>query len=87
VIIEVLSPSTANYDRSRKLRYYRKIPSLQEYLLINTDQILVEVYQRQTADMWVYCDYGSDENFHIPSLEFDCSVNEIYENIILENSF
>ena len=37
--------------------------------------------------MWVYCDYGSDENFHITSLEFDCSVNEIYENIILENSF
>lgn len=87
VIIEVLSPSTANYDRSRKLRYYRQIPSLQEYLLINTDQILVEVYQRQTADIWVYCDYGSDEIFHIPSLEFDCSVDAIYENIALENSF
>jgi Uma2 family endonuclease len=84
VIIEVLSPSTANYDRSRKLRYYRKIPSLQEYLLINTDQILVEVYQRQTANLWVYCDYGSDEIFHIPSLEFECFVNEIYGNINLE---
>jgi Uma2 family endonuclease len=84
VIVEVLSSGTANYDRSRKLRYHRQIPSLREYLLINTDQILVEVYQRQTDDIWVYCDHDRDKIFHLPSLEFEFSVDEIYENIVLE---
>jgi Uma2 family endonuclease len=84
IIIEVLSPGTANYDRSQKLRYYRQIASLQQYLLINTDQMLVESYQRQTAAMWGYCDHSSENNLYIPSLEFEIAVSSIYENVTLE---
>lgn len=84
VIIEVLSPGTATHDRSRKLRYYRQIASLQEYLLINTDQILVESYQRQTTEMWGYRDYGAEANLYIPSLAFEMPVSSIYENVTLE---
>jgi Uma2 family endonuclease len=35
VIVEVLSPSTASYDRGDKFKYYRQIPSLQEYVLVD----------------------------------------------------
>lgn len=69
------------------MRYYRQISSLQEYLLINTDQILVESYQQQTPDIWVYRDYDADDTLLIPSLEFDCPISIIYENITLEPEF
>lgn len=84
VIIEVLSPSTSNYDRSQKLKYYRQIPSLQEYILVDTKQISAEMYQRQSGGMWGYSAHEEGETFTIPSIEFECAVADIYENVILE---
>lgn len=85
VIVEVLSPSTTSYDRNRKLKLYRQFPSLQEYILIDTREISVELYQRQSGKMWGYSDYGIDETFWIPSIEFECSVAMLYENAIFES--
>lgn len=84
-IIEVLSPSTANYDRSRKLKLYRQIPTLQEYLLLDSQRVNVELYQRQEGKMWGYSDYGSNEFLMIPSIEFTCAVNDIYEDISFDS--
>ncbi|WP_160148344.1 Uma2 family endonuclease [[Leptolyngbya] sp. PCC 7376] len=86
VIIEVLSPSTGKYDTTDKLKYYRQIPSLQEYLLIASDKILVELYQRQpdTEKFWLYSSYGEGETFMVPSIEFECSVDTLYENVTIE---
>ncbi|MEB3226133.1 MAG: Uma2 family endonuclease [Synechococcus sp.] len=86
VIVEVLSPSTANYDQSRKLKLYRQIPSLQEYILIDSQQISVALYQRQSERMWGYSDYGPEESFLLPSIEFECAVADLYANAILETS-
>ena len=44
VLVEVLSPSTADYDRGGKFTHYRRLPSLQEYVLISQDRPLVEHY-------------------------------------------
>src|SRR5215204_4519351 len=41
VLIEILSPSTKNYDRGEKFRLYRDIPSLREYILLDTEAILI----------------------------------------------
>lgn len=86
VIVEVLSPSNFGYDKNRKLKLYRQIPSLQEYILIDSQQVSVEMYQRQSEKMWGYSDYGVSETFLIPSIEFECSVARLYENAILDNS-
>ena len=50
LLVEVLSESTANYDRSNKLYYYSELPSLREYLLIEQDAWKVETRYRGTAD-------------------------------------
>ena len=47
VIIEVLSPSTELYDRRKKFRMYKEIPSLKEYVLVSQDEVLVERFARQ----------------------------------------
>lgn len=52
VIVEVLSPSTANYDRVGKFIEYRKMQSLQDYVLVSQDQILVEHHVKQADGSW-----------------------------------
>ena len=51
VIVEVLSPSAEAYGKGEKFEHYKKIESLQEYLLVSQDQILVEQHTRQ-GDVW-----------------------------------
>lgn len=86
VIVEVLSSSTSHYDQTRKLKYYRQLPSLQEYILIDSQQVSVEIYQRQTGKMWGYscCDM-MDEIFVIPSINFEYSVAMLYEGAMFED--
>ncbi|MEM1328075.1 MAG: Uma2 family endonuclease [Bacteroidota bacterium] len=63
-IIEVLSGSTAQKERGEKWQGYRKIPSLQEYILIAQDEIFVEVFRRkmeQEEVVWLNEHYDTDD--------------------------
>lgn len=84
VMIEVLSPSTANYDHTKKLKYYRQIPSLQEYVLVDSEAMAVEVYQRGQGKMWIYSDYEAGEAIALESIEFECAIELLYEGIIFD---
>lgn len=58
VIIEVLSDSTERYDREEKFGYYRRLPSLEEYVLVAQDEPVIEVYRRPAGGgRWV-CEVG-----------------------------
>lgn len=46
VYVEVLSPSTVEYDRGQKFELYKALPSLHDYLLVEQDLVAVEVFQR-----------------------------------------
>src|SRR5262245_64341356 len=56
LIVEVLSPSTEEDDRSGKWQHYQLIPSLQEYVLVSQSQSRVEVYRRLSSGAWEYRD-------------------------------
>lgn len=85
LIVEVISPGTAARDRGEKLREYRTLPSLREYLLVETQQIFVEIYRRGTGRFWLYDTYGSGEILHLESLNVDLEIDALYENITLAN--
>jgi Uma2 family endonuclease len=53
-IVEVLSPSTRNYDRGEKFRYYRSLESFAEYLLLEQDEIRAEHHVRQPDGCWLF---------------------------------
>lgn len=53
LIIEVLSPSTASYDRGEKFAHYRRIRALQEYALIDLDTRRCDVYRKGGDGLWV----------------------------------
>ena len=52
VIVEVLSPSTKNYDRGDKFRLYQGLPSLQEYILVDSQAVLVEHFRKDEKGDW-----------------------------------
>ena len=78
VIIEVLSDSTAGYDRGEKFIRYRQLESLQEYILISQDQVLVEHYLRQ-GERWILSELSALEDvLPLTSIEAELSLNRIY---------
>ena len=53
LIVEVLSVTTEKGDRGNKWMHYQRIPSLQQYVLVN-QEARIEIYRRTTHDTWVY---------------------------------
>ena len=58
LIVEVLSPSTEDYDRGKKFELYRTIPSFREYLVVHQDRRHVEHYSKQDDGSWVLREYS-----------------------------
>ncbi|PPS41017.1 Uma2 family endonuclease [Chroococcidiopsis sp. TS-821] len=81
-IVEVLSKSTKDRDRTDKFRYYRSIPEFQEYILINQYEIEIEQYLKSDRDSWLFRAYESDtEKIFFASINVEMTIAEIYENV------
>lgn len=88
LIVEVLSDSTALYDRQGKFQAYQTITSFKEYILVSQNEILVEVfYKPENAVFWQYRSYSKLEDvIELKSVEVEISLNDIYldwENVNL----
>lgn len=86
-IVEVLSESSINTDRVTKLAEYTQIPTLQYYLIIEQEECLVEVFNRE-GKRW-YVDFYSDlkETIDLPALNVKLPLSVIYKKINLPVSF
>ncbi len=84
VIIEVLSDSTAGYDRGEKFIRYRQLESLQEYILISQDQVLVEHYLRQ-GERWILSEFSVLEDVPpLTSIKAELPLHQIYRFVEFE---
>ncbi len=87
VIFEVLSPSTERYDRGEKWARYRRLDSLEEYLLVSQDKLEVEQYVRQESGLWSYKALeGLDAASVLTVLGVTLPLAEIYDRITFEES-
>jgi Uma2 family endonuclease len=82
LVIEVLSPSTEAVDRIKKLAYYRECPSIQEYVMVDSQSIHVEVYHREDGK-WMLSTYGPDSIITLESLNIEFSIKDIYRRMNL----
>jgi len=82
LVIEVISPGTEAYDRGGKFELYRRLPTLQEYVLVGSEAITVEVFQRGKSQSWSFTPYGASDQIALNSLGISISVEDIYEDII-----
>jgi Uma2 family endonuclease len=85
LIIEVLSPGTEAYDRGKKFALYRRLASLQEYLLVGSETPLVELFRRNALGNWEFTTYEEGE-ITLDSLGITLSMNSIYEDVSLISS-
>lgn len=80
LVIEVLSPSTAAFDRGLKFAHYRRLPSLMEYVLIDPERVSVEVFRRDDSGHWVLYPYGPDERVELASVKMNLPMDAVYED-------
>lgn len=84
VIIEILSKSTKNYDRGDKFKLYRDIPTLREYILIESETIGIEIFRLNEKNHWELEEYKKvEEILQIPTLQLSIPLLEIYESTAL----
>ncbi len=83
LLVEVLSATTAAFDRGQKFAIYRQLPSLREYVLIEQDRMSVECFRRDEQDRWVLQAYGPGDRMELPSLDFGTAIETLYEDVAL----
>lgn len=85
LIVEVLSKSTAEFDRGDKFSYYKSIESFSEYLLIAQNKPNVIHYIKQDEKTWLQREYNDiEESIYLESLDCEISLEDIYLNIEFE---
>ena len=83
ILVEVLSPSTEDYDRGRKFGFYRQIPSLKQYVLISSDRRHIETFIKE-GDHWVLYEYIKKEgSLALPSINEKLQLVDIYSGVSL----
>ncbi len=83
LIVEVISPSTEAYDRGGKFALYRRLESLQEYVLIGSETKLVEVFRRDEQGAWTFIPYDEADKIELISVGVTVTVEAIYEDVTL----
>ena len=81
IIVEVLSSSTESIDRGEKLRNYRSIPSLEQYVLLSQNEPLAEVYSKRNDGTWQHEILVDDAVLEFSSIGFSLPLTVLYENL------
>jgi Uma2 family endonuclease len=84
LIVEVLSPSTEAVDRGKKFTHYRRFTTLREYILIQPEQPIVEVFAKNTAGKWELAEYGMDDVIQLESIGCPIAVKDLYDRVKFE---
>lgn len=83
VIFEIVSPSTEGFDRGRKFFFYMQIPSLKEYILINSTNTYVQAARRQADGSWKFEDIRDmDASLSINTIGQTVPLRDIYANVV-----
>ena len=82
VLIEVMSPSTEQYDRGTKFFYYMQIPSLKEYVLVSSVNQFAQSATKQADGSWKFKEInGKAGILLLQTIGHQISFDEIYENV------
>jgi Uma2 family endonuclease len=84
LIVEVLSPTTEAYDRGHKFRRYRRNSSLQDYVLVDSESMMIELYHKGSDGKWDIVDYREGDVVELKSVNFTFPIEQVYEDIIFD---
>jgi Uma2 family endonuclease len=78
IVVEVLSPTTEATDRGKKAAYYRACPTIQEYVMVDSGEVLVEVHRRE-EERWTINTFEPGDTIVLESLSVRFLIEEAYE--------
>ena len=85
LIVEVLSSSTADYDKGAKFEQYRTIESFKEYILVSQDTKQITRYTKQKNGSWVLMDFiGDKTEIELVSIDCKLTMDDVYDKVDLE---
>ncbi len=82
LIIEVLSYSTAAYDRGLKFSHYRSLASLEEYVLIDLDTRITDVYRKGPDGLWVLHPFARGESVSLASVALEVTTAQLFADVL-----
>src|SRR6266852_2802475 len=82
IVIEVLSPSTEATARGEKFFYYQECPTVQDYVIVDSQSIRIEVYHRE-EDGWKLHTYGTGSTVQLESLGIQFPIDGVYRGMKL----
>ncbi|MEQ8972978.1 MAG: Uma2 family endonuclease [Coleofasciculus sp. C1-SOL-03] len=83
LVVEVLSPSTEAYDRGSKFRMYRHNPALQDYLLVSSTRMEIDLYHKKETGEWLIINYQAGDTIELKSINLSFPIEQIYRNLDL----
>lgn len=83
LIVEVLSQSTADYDRGRKFFLYQKNPSLVDYLLVSSTSVEIDLHHKNEAGDWMMINYQVGDTVDLRSIDLRFPIEQIYHGLPL----
>src|SRR5574337_792645 len=81
LVVEVLSPSTASFDRGGKFADYRELPTLAEYLLVDVDRRCCDLYRKGADGLWVLHPSGPDDPVVLKSAGLTVAAAEVWADL------
>ena len=82
LLVEVFSPGTEAYDRGNKFRMYRQNSDLQEYILVDSSSIAIELFRKKNGDDWQIINYQAGDSIELKSINLTFPIEQIYDEII-----
>jgi Uma2 family endonuclease len=83
LIVEVLSKITEAYDRGGKFRMYRHNPVLQDYLLVSSTSIEMDLYHKNDAGEWIIINYKEGDTIELKSINLSFAIEQVYRGLNL----
>jgi len=82
VIIEVLSPSTESYDRGNKFFTYQQIPSLKEYMLVDSSNCIIQTIVKKDNGLWQFETITNPaDTLNIHSIHQTILLSDVYDGV------
>jgi Uma2 family endonuclease len=78
LVIEVLFPGTASADRGEKAEMCRRLPMVQEYLLIDSQRIYAELYRRESEKLWTFHVFSQGDTIELRTVGMHLTMDRLY---------
>ncbi|MBT9313559.1 Uma2 family endonuclease [Leptothoe kymatousa] len=83
LLVEVLSDSTEAYDRGGKFRLYRNNPVLQDYLLVSSTRVEMDLYHKKDTGEWIILNYQAGDVIELKSVGLRFPIEQVYRGLVL----